>query len=104
MLGAALPGVIALVMVPRLVNIDSWLDDLARHSDLEPNPVMVENIEEKRYRLLHPVGDITVVGPLARSARDLASMMKIIAGPVGPDAPARANPYLGVDFFLSDYR
>ena len=51
----------ALIMVPRLVNIDSWLDDLARHSDLEPNPVMVENIEEKRYRLLHPVGDITVV-------------------------------------------
>ena len=31
-------------------------------------------------------GDITVAGPLARSARDLASMMKIIAGPVGPDA------------------
>ncbi|MCA3561077.1 MAG: amidase [Aestuariivirga sp.] len=31
-------------------------------------------------------GDITVAGPLARSARDLAAMMKIIAGPVGPDA------------------
>ena len=31
-------------------------------------------------------GDITVAGPLARSARDLASMMKLIAGPVGPDA------------------
>jgi amidase len=31
-------------------------------------------------------GDITVAGPLARSARDLASMMKIIAGPVGVDA------------------
>lgn len=31
-------------------------------------------------------GDITVAGPLARSARDLAAMMKIIAGPVGPEA------------------
>jgi amidase len=31
-------------------------------------------------------GDITVAGPLARSARDLAAMMKVIAGPVGPDA------------------
>jgi amidase len=31
-------------------------------------------------------GDITVAGPLARSARDLSLMMKIIAGPVGPDA------------------
>lgn len=31
-------------------------------------------------------GDITVAGPLARSARDLAAMMKVIAGPVGPEA------------------
>lgn len=31
-------------------------------------------------------GDITVAGPLARSARDLSAMMKIIAGPVGPEA------------------
>lgn len=31
-------------------------------------------------------GDITVAGPLARSARDLAVMMKVIAGPVGPEA------------------
>ena len=51
----------ALITVPRLVNIDSWLDDLPRHSDLEPNGIMVENIEEKRYRLLHPTGDVTVI-------------------------------------------
>ena len=31
-------------------------------------------------------GDITVAGPLARSARDLAAMMKVIAGPVGAEA------------------
>lgn len=31
-------------------------------------------------------GDITVAGPLARSARDLAAMMKVLAGPVGPEA------------------
>lgn len=31
-------------------------------------------------------GDITVAGPLARSARDLAAMMRIIAGPAGPEA------------------
>ncbi len=31
-------------------------------------------------------GDITVAGPLARSARDLALMMKLLAGPVGPEA------------------
>ena len=51
----------ALVLVPRLINIDSWSEDLARHSFLEPNLVMVSEIEEKRYRLLHPVGDVTVV-------------------------------------------
>jgi amidase len=31
-------------------------------------------------------GDISVAGPLARSARDLAAMMKLLAGPVGPEA------------------
>jgi amidase len=44
-------------------------------------------------------GDITVAGPLARSARDLATMMKILAGPTGAEAraftlklpPARQN-------------
>lgn len=33
-------------------------------------------------------GDISVAGPLARSARDLATMMRILAGPVGPEARA----------------
>jgi amidase len=31
-------------------------------------------------------GDISVAGPLARSARDLAVMLKLLAGPVGADA------------------
>ena len=31
-------------------------------------------------------GDISAAGPLARSARDIATMMKILAGPVGPEA------------------
>ena len=31
-------------------------------------------------------GDISVAGPLARSARDLAVMLKLLAGPVGPEA------------------
>jgi amidase len=31
-------------------------------------------------------GDISVAGPLARSARDLAAMMKLLAGPSGPEA------------------
>jgi amidase len=35
-------------------------------------------------------GDITVAGPLARSARDLAAMMKILAGPIGIEARAHA--------------
>lgn len=51
----------ALVTVPRLINIDSWLDDVERHSDLEPNPVMVEDIGEKWRLLSEPRGDLTII-------------------------------------------
>lgn len=52
----------ALVLVPRLANIDSWLDDVALHSDLEPWPVGSEkDTEEKRVRLLNPQGDLTII-------------------------------------------
>lgn len=51
----------ALVLVPRLINIDSWVDDLARHSDLEPWGCNVSDIEEKRERLLYPKGDVTLI-------------------------------------------
>lgn len=44
----------ALVGVPRLINVDSWQDDLERHSELEPNLIRMEDIEEKRERLLNP--------------------------------------------------
>lgn len=50
----------ALIMVPRLVNIDSWIDDLERHSDLGYNPVSCEDIAEKRERLLFPPKDADV--------------------------------------------
>ena len=52
----------ALVFVPRLINIDSWQDDLDRHSDLHSNPIDCEDIEEKRERLLNPgKAEITIV-------------------------------------------
>lgn len=51
----------ALVTVPRLINIDSWLDDVARHSDLEPNPIALADIEAKRERLLCPTGELTLI-------------------------------------------
>lgn len=51
----------ALVTVPRLINIDSWGDDILRHSDLEPTLAMVEEIEAKREHLLNPRGDLTVI-------------------------------------------
>lgn len=50
----------ALVTVPRLVNIDSWVDDLERHSDLGYQRVDCENVEEKRERLLYPPKDTDV--------------------------------------------
>lgn len=51
----------ALVFVPRLTNIDSWLESLAVHSDLEPWPVSCSDIEEKYERLLQPKGDVTLI-------------------------------------------
>lgn len=53
----------ALITVPRLVNIDSWKDDLERHSDLGYELISCEDIEEKRHRLLHPAkdADVTVI-------------------------------------------
>lgn len=51
----------ALVAVPRLINIDSWSDDIERHSTLEPNCIMVEDIEEKWRRLSEPRGDLSVI-------------------------------------------
>jgi hypothetical protein len=50
----------ALITVPRLVNIDSWTDDLERHSDLGYQRVDCEDIEEKRERLLFPPKDADV--------------------------------------------
>lgn len=51
----------ALVTVPRLINVDSWVDDLAVHSNLEPWRIDCKDIEEKRERLLYPKGDVTII-------------------------------------------
>lgn len=50
----------ALITVPRLVNIDSWVDDLERHSDLGYQAVSCEDIKEKREHLLFPPKDADV--------------------------------------------
>ena len=57
-------------------------------------------------------GDITVAGPLARSARDLSAMLKILSGPVGiearahvlkfPAAPQRALKDFRVAVMMTD--
>lgn len=51
----------ALVTVPNVINMASWRDDLAKHSDLEPWTCDVENIEEKWERLANPQGDATII-------------------------------------------
>src|SRR5690349_13759396 len=51
----------ALVMVPRQINIASWMDDLAIHSDLEPWPINIPDIDEKWERLIRPRGDVTII-------------------------------------------
>lgn len=51
----------ALVCVPRKVNIASWMDDLAVHSDLEPWPILAEDIGEKWELLRAPRGQVTLI-------------------------------------------
>jgi len=50
-----------LVTVPRLINIDSWVDDMKIHCNLEPNRIDCSEIEEKRERLLRPTGELTLI-------------------------------------------
>lgn len=51
----------ALVFVPRLTNIDSWIESLAEHSELEPWPVKASDIDEKWELLSRPRGDVTLI-------------------------------------------
>jgi hypothetical protein len=51
----------ALITVPRVINIDSWKDDLLLHSDLEPWGCDVSDTEEKWERLAYPKGDVTLI-------------------------------------------
>lgn len=89
-----------LVTVPRLINIDSWRDDLAAHSDLEPHTVECENIEEKWERISNPKGDLTLIDypglTLALSKKNKRS------GKLSPDEAKiekvkRLYPFVGID-------
>ncbi len=51
----------ALVTVPRMINMDSWRDDITRHSDLGAWDANVSDIDEKWERLADPRGDVTVI-------------------------------------------
>jgi len=51
----------ALITVPRIINMDSWAEDVERHSDLEPWACNVSNIDEKWDRLGYPKGELTLI-------------------------------------------
>lgn len=51
----------ALVTVPRVINMDSWIDDTRKHSNLEPWACNVKDTEEKWDRLAYPKGDLTLI-------------------------------------------
>ena len=50
----------ALITVPRLINLGSWQDDMAKHSGLEPN-ICIGDIEHKWELLSNPKGDVTLI-------------------------------------------
>lgn len=51
----------ALIYVPRLTNMDSWVESLHEHSELEPWAVTASDSEEKWEMLLRPKGDVTLI-------------------------------------------
>ncbi len=51
----------ALVVVPRLINMEGWAQAAAEHSNLEPWIVDISQIEAKTDALLNPRGDFTVI-------------------------------------------
>lgn len=83
----------ALVTVPRVINIDSWREDLLKHSNLSATYCDVSDIEEKRERLLYPdrESDVTIIdnhgfnlaltikkeGKLVRDDKLMARLQKI---------------------------
>lgn len=73
----------ALITVPRLINVDSWVEDLERHSNLEPWRIDCTDIEEKRERLLHPKGDVTII--------DYAGLMWALCGKKAIDPQAKSG-------------
>lgn len=50
-----------LVIVPTVINVDTWNNDLYAHSDLEPTLIDTSDTEEKRERFHHPRGDLTII-------------------------------------------
>lgn len=87
-----------LVVVPRLINVASWADAIAEHSDLAPNLIDCEDIGEKRSRLMNPRGDISVVDyhglTLALTRKE---KKKLVADPAVIDAVAKAHQFIGID-------
>lgn len=51
----------ALITVPRLINLGSWEDAILEHSDLGPQVVSGQSLEEKWEALAHPQGDVVVI-------------------------------------------
>lgn len=51
----------ALVLVPRILNMETWQDAAREHSHLVPHAVTAENIAAKWQMLANPVGDFTVI-------------------------------------------
>ena len=51
----------AIITVPRIINMASWVDDLAVHSQLEPWSCSISDTAEKWDRLAYPKGDVTLI-------------------------------------------
>lgn len=92
----------ALVMIPRLINTDSWWEDTLRHSNLEPWHCDVGDIEEKYERLIEPQGDVTFIDyqglHLAMSVKEkVAGKMKLVKDEKKMRQLLKVYNFVGID-------
>lgn len=77
----------ALILVPRLINHESWANAMLDHSFFEPHCISMSDIEAKFDALMHPPGDVAVIDyqgfalAMCSKTRTTGKKMKMVPDP-----------------------
>lgn len=91
----------ALVTVPNIINMQSWYDDIDRHSDLEPQLCDIPDTDEKWERIAYPRGDVTIID-YQGLALALCTRKNGKKGRMVPDASRLAHLHKVYNFLAAD--